>query len=77
MYSPVWSNDLLYLKECIIITILTIIITAVCFYISKRDDRKRSLRIANALAHQANDESTESLLPSATVTTDSESLLQR
>jgi hypothetical protein len=46
MDSPVWSNDLLYVKELIIILIISVAMIAVCFRVSKRDDRRHMTRAA-------------------------------
>ena len=46
MDAPVWSNDLLYLKEMIVIMLITIAVTWWAFYVSKRSDRRRALRLA-------------------------------
>lgn len=48
MDSPIWSNDLLYVQELIVITIVTVAITAYCFMVSRRADRRRAARLANA-----------------------------
>jgi hypothetical protein len=40
MDAPIWNNDILYLKEMIVILIMTVLITVCCFYLSKRDDRR-------------------------------------
>jgi hypothetical protein len=49
MDSPVWSNDIQYLKEMILTIAVTIAITLWCFYLSKRADRKRADRLAHGL----------------------------
>ncbi|MBA3826164.1 MAG: hypothetical protein H0X24_19975 [Ktedonobacterales bacterium] len=49
MDSPVWSNDILYLKEMIATISVTIAITIGCFYLSRRADRKRADRLAHGL----------------------------
>ncbi len=46
MDAPVWSNDLLYLKETIVIMLITVAITWWAFYVSKRSDRRRAMRLA-------------------------------
>jgi hypothetical protein len=48
MDNPSWSNDILYLQQVIIVLIVTVIITAICFYISKRADKRRALRLSHA-----------------------------
>lgn len=50
MDAPVWSNDLVYLKETVIIMIVTVLMIAVCFYFTQRAERKRSYRLARARA---------------------------
>jgi hypothetical protein len=49
MDAPVWSNDLLYLREMIVIMIITVALTWGCFYLSKRADRRRAERVAHGL----------------------------
>jgi hypothetical protein len=66
MDAPIWSNDLLYVRELIIIMTITAIMIGVCFYFSKRDDRKRSLRAAHAATLQAGDGESEQPAPAAT-----------
>ncbi len=48
MDAPIWSNDLLYLRELIIIMTITVVMIGVCFYFSKRADGRRALRAAHA-----------------------------
>ena len=63
MDSPIWSNDLLYVKELIIIIIISVAMIVICTYVSKRDDRKRALRTARMATQQGTDvthEATES-----------------
>ncbi len=45
MDAPVWNNDLLYLKESILTLVVTAILIGVCFYYSRRSDRRRALRL--------------------------------
>ncbi len=47
MDAPIWSNDLLYLKEMIAIFIITAVITVYCFRVSRKSDRQRALRMAH------------------------------
>jgi hypothetical protein len=47
--APVWSNDLLYLREMILTIAVTAALTWYCFYISRKADRKRAARIAQGL----------------------------
>ena len=49
MDAPVWTNDLLYLKEMIATIIVTVALTLGCFYLSRRADRKRADRLAHGL----------------------------
>ncbi len=49
MDSPVWSNDILYLKEMVATITVTVAITLGCFYLSRRADRKRADRLAHGL----------------------------
>ncbi len=49
MDAPVWSNDLLYLREMILTIAITVGMTWLCFYISRKADRKRAARIAQGL----------------------------
>jgi|GEM_PF-4601371 len=55
MENPVYSNDLVYLRELIIIMIVTTAIIYGCFYISKKADRRRARRIGTPLATTPND----------------------
>lgn len=48
MDAPIWSNDLLYLGQMIITISITVALTAGCFYLSKRADRRRALRLARS-----------------------------
>lgn len=47
MDAPVWTNDLVYLDQMVITILITIAIIGFCFYISKRADRRRDLRVAH------------------------------
>ena len=49
MDSPVWSNDILYLKEMVATITVTVGITLWCFYLSRRADRRRADRLAHGL----------------------------
>jgi hypothetical protein len=49
MDAPVWSNDLLYLKEMILTSVVTAAIIYGCFYLSRRADRRRTDRVAHGL----------------------------
>jgi hypothetical protein len=49
MDNPVWSNDILYLKEMLITIAASILITIGCFRVSRRADRKRADRLAHGL----------------------------
>jgi hypothetical protein len=49
MDSPVWSNDILYLKEMILTIVVTVAIIVVCFYLSRRADHRRADRLAHGL----------------------------
>lgn len=49
MDAPVWSNDLLYLRLMIVTIVITVALTAFCFYLSSRADRRRATRIAQGL----------------------------
>jgi hypothetical protein len=46
MDAPVWSNDILYLREAIVILIITILIIAITFSISRKEDHRRAGRLA-------------------------------
>ncbi len=46
MDNPVYGNDLIYLQELIVISILTVIVTVFCFRYSQKADRRRALRLA-------------------------------
>jgi hypothetical protein len=49
MDAPVWSNDLLYLKEMIYTIIITVGMIWVCFYFTRKADRRRAARVAHGL----------------------------
>ncbi len=49
MDAPVWTNDLLYLKEMILTMVVTTGVTLLCFYYSRKADRKRAARLAHGL----------------------------
>jgi Flp pilus assembly protein TadB len=59
MDAPIWSNDLLYVRELLIIMTISAVMIGVCFYFSKRNDRKRALRTAHAITSQAGDRKSE------------------
>jgi hypothetical protein len=56
MDAPVWSNDLLYLKEMVLTMVITAGLTWLCFYYSRKADRRRAARVAHGLpvSHPAN-----------------------
>ena len=66
MDAPIWSNDLLYVRELIIIMTITAIMIGVCFYFSKRDDRKRAVRAAHAATLRNVDGESEQSAPVST-----------
>lgn len=49
MDAPVWSNDLLYLREMIYTIIVTVGMIWICFYFSRKSDRRRAARVAKGL----------------------------
>ncbi len=48
MDNPVYGNDLIYLQELIIISIVTVAITIFCFRYSQKADRRRAQRLAKS-----------------------------
>lgn len=50
MDAPVWTNDLVYLDQMVITMVITVALIVFCFYISKRADRRRNLRMAQTPA---------------------------
>jgi|GEM_PF-5081054 len=51
MDNPIWAKDLFYIREMIVIMIITVAMITICFYYSNKAERRRAIRLANQ--HQA------------------------
>jgi hypothetical protein len=57
MDAPIWTNDLVYLQQMILTMVVTAVIIGVCFYLSKRSDRRYVMRAARGARPMPTDQS--------------------